>query len=130
MKIKSTISTIMFYLFSMMAIIAFVIVGSIDDISSETFAYYVAIFGVFLSCVAIASAFYDYRIYARHLFAVKYLIEAMVGCYLGKKSEKYVLLYRVFVDQKTIKNFYNFMLHLYDYSSKDVKTLRTRMNRY
>ncbi len=115
MKIKDAISMIMFHVSVLASIAMFVIIGSVDDVSAGGIVLYLKLFLMLIFFISISVAFYDYRIYTRHIFAIYCMISAIYGCYTDKVTPRYKFLYRVFLTQRSVSKFYNYMLTFYDH---------------
>ena len=129
MKIKSTISMVMFYLFTVLSIVLFIMIGSIDDISIGKLVEYIKLLFIFKLTVLITLALYDYRIFVRHIFATYHLVDTLIGCLRNKTSKEYMIRYRLYVELGSGFGFYKYMLSVYDNRHKNVVTVRNRLVR-
>lgn len=129
MKIKSAISTIMFYVSVSVTIFLFLMVVSINDLARGEFLPYLKLFSCLVVALIVSSALYDYRFYSRHFFAIRQLLKLLYGVVTGKKSRSYRKLYRLLIGNGSVSGFYSSMLKVYDRYAEDVVTLRTRLAR-
>lgn len=129
MKIKNTISMVMFYLFTVLSIVLFIVIGSIDDVSTGQLIEYIKLLFIFKLTVLITIALYDYRIFVRHIFATYHLIDTITGCLRNKTSKEYVIRYRLYIELGSALGFYKYMLSVYDKRHRNVVTVRNRLVR-
>lgn len=114
MNIKSTVRTIMYYVFTILSILGFCVVGSIVDIKEGGSVELIILAVVWFACIGLAVFFYDYRIYDRVIFAVSCVVLLIHG-FLHKKTDTlYLYLYDEASYTDTIPEFFYKMLNMYD----------------
>lgn len=95
----------------------------INDISPNGLLRYI-LFSIFsVASIVTTILFYNYRLIARHLFAIQCLIMITYGSILKKRSIIYRFLYNVALRANSVKGFYIFMIYLYDYVNRNIVTV-------
>lgn len=114
MNIKNTICKIMYYIFTVLSIAGFCILGSIVDVAEDGFFELLLFIAGWFVCIGLAVLFYDYRIYTRIFFAASCVVLLIHG-FIHRKHEN---LYRYLYDEArytdTIFEFFFKMLNTYD----------------
>lgn len=127
MKIKDTISMIMFFVFAFLFVIGIAVLGSINDIPDGGMKFYLELLGATVICCMIMVLFYDYRFYARHVFALCSLITVIHGCNHNRRSKLHLYLYEIYLEMRSPLVFYAYMLKLYDHRRRNVVTVSDRL---
>lgn len=120
MNIKSTTRTIMckiFYLISFLGICFLMCVSDIDIEAGGLRTYFLLFLGWMLS-VLITSILYDPWKYFRHLSAIICSIKLIHGYLHHKRSASYRYLYDIADECKTFREFYDYILFIYDENHK------------
>lgn len=121
MNIKGATSTIMSKVFTIIAVLGFFVLACAVDLGEHGIKNYLIISAVWLICVFIAVALYDFKLIMRHVFAIYSIASLLNGAMKKKRDKKHMFYYSVMIDTKSIFRFYSCMLHMYDayHSRKD-----------
>lgn len=115
MKIKSAISMIMAGIFTVAAVLGFLVLACTVEIHRDGVSNFLLYWAAWLGCVILAVLFYDYRIIVRHFYACYCGILLLHGYIHKKRSKDYMFLYKAAIETKSVSKFYGYMLHVYDY---------------
>lgn len=122
MKIKGTISTIMFRFFFVLSLVGLAVICSISDISDGGFKYLILLVTIWLLCMFLAFIFYNTAWIKKHLFACYCVLNLFYGYIHKKTSRRYQWFYIVAIRAGSIKNFYSTTAKLYEsYNDKVIK---------
>ena len=129
MKPNNVIAIILFKVFAVLTGVGGIIIIGTSDISRGHLVDYLLFTLGVIICGLVAAAIYDYRIFARHIFAIRCMMLFNKACKYNKIGEVYDFLYQVAEKYGSGFKFYDCMLKLYDTNNADVITVKNLLER-
>lgn len=120
MKIKGTISTIMFKIFFVLSLVGFAVLCSISDVADGGFKYLILLVAAWLICMFLAFIFYNTAFIKKHIFAIYCTIMLFHGCIHKIISPKYRWFYRTAIEAGTVRKYYTTTMRLYESYNSEI----------